>query len=276
MTDKKPKKERDEKPTEATAAPQEVSYYDMLKNSDVVSWLEPLRRKHGWRWRPGDLKLELRSGVAPVLPWHYTVSGKQDCFIWTNLMFDNMGSKSSFQFIPEYCHGCYKVVARPKTVVQLFAIEKLQMELGRPAKCGIEVRDYTPALYGAYWYNRGVEAGRECYKAVREAIDNDPILGPEIDVYLKHACTEMERKYGDSDKWDEITDEQREIEKLIQEHIVYDPTLQDQPQHFLRHTHRRWIEWAFQHGDESYMVFTGGKPLERPPVTYHEEETDNG
>jgi len=252
------------------------SYYDMLRNEDVVSWLEPLRRKHGWRWRPGDLKLELRSGLSPILPWNYTVLGGEDCFIWTNLMFDNMGARTSHQFVPEYCHGCYKVVARPKTVVQLFAIEKLQYELGRPAKCGIEVREYTPALYGAYWYNRGVEAGRECYKVVRAAIDEADGLGPDVDVYLKHACTEMERKYGDSDKWEPPTKEQLHIEQTIKDHIVYDPTIQDQPPHFLRHTHRRWIEWAFQHGDDTYKVFTGGKPLERPPVTYHEEEESNG
>jgi len=261
--------------TQPEPEPENASYYDMLVSSDVVSWLEPLRRKHHWRWRPGDLKLELRSSVSPVLPWNYTVSGREDCFLWAEIMFDNMSSKSKFQFVPEYCHGCYKVVARPKTLVQLFAIEKLQYALGRPAKCGIEVRTYTPALYGSYWYNRGLEAGKECYKAVREAVDADPVLGPDVHVYLKHACTEMERKYGDSDKWDEITDEQRKTEKLITDHIVYDPRLQDQPPHFLRHTHRRWIEWAFQNGDESYLVFTGGKPIEKPPVTYHEEDCDD-
>ena len=35
------------------------------------------------------------------------------------------------------------------------------------------------------------------------------------------------------------------------------------------------LEWAFQNGDESYLVFTGGKPIEKPPVTYHEENTDD-
>ena len=275
MAPKKVSKAPIKTPTPVKEA-QPPSYYETLKRTDVVSWLEPLRRKHGWRWRPGDLKLELRSSVSPVLPWIYTVSGREDCFLWTNIMFDNMSQRTSLQFIPEYCHGCFKVVARPKTVVQLFAIERLQYAIGRPAKCGIEVRDYVPALYGAYWYNRGVEAGRECYQAVRDAVDADPVLGPDVDVYLKHACTEMERKYGDSDKWDEPTKEQLDIEKIIIDNIVYDPRIQDQPTHFKNHTRRRWIEWAFQHGDESYKVFTGGEPIEKPAVTYHEEEHDNG
>lgn len=252
-----------------------LNFYKWLKAHDVVTWLEPLRRKHNWRWRAGDLKLELRSGVAPVLPWNYTVPGQQDCYIWACLMFENPHIKPTFQFVPEYCHGCYKVVVRPKTLVQLFALEKLQYALGRPAKCGIEVRDYTPALYGGYFYNRSVEEGQECYEVVREAINKDPLLGEDVKVYLKHACTEMERKYGPSDQWEEITDAQKEVEKLIQDHIVYDPTIQDQPKHFLVHTHRRWIEWAFQHGDETYLTFTGGEPIEPAPVTYHEEK-ENG
>jgi hypothetical protein len=251
------------------------NFYKWLKEHDVVSWLEPLRRKNHWRWRAGDLKLELKSGVAPVLPWNYTVAGKQDCYIWSCLMFENPNIKPTFQFVPEYCHGCYKVVVRPKTLVQLFALEKLQYELGRPGKCGIEVRDYTPALYGGYFYNRGLEEGQECYEAVREAVNKYPLLGEDVDVYLKHACTEMERKYGASDKWEEVTDAQKEVEQLIQDHIVYDPTIQDQPKHFLVHTHRRWIEWAFQHGDETYKTFTGDEPIETPPVTYHEEK-ENG
>ena len=253
---------------------EKANFYQWLLDHDVVSWLEPLRRKNHWQWRPGDLKLELKSGVAPVLPWNYTVSGKQDCYIWSTLMFENESIKPKFQFVPEYCHACYKVVVRPKTLVQLFALEKLQYELGLPAKCGIEVRSYTPALYGGYFYNRSLEEGKACHKIVREAVDNDPILGPDVEVYLKHACTEMERKYGASDKWKKVTKEQKQVEEIIQDHIVYDPTIQDQPKHFLIHTHRRWIEWAFEHGDETYLTFTGGKPIEEPPVTYHEEKED--
>ena len=34
-------------------------------------------------------------------------------------------------------------------------------------------------------------------------------------------------------------------------------------------------KWAAQNGDETYLIFTGGEPIETPPVTYH-EETENG
>ena len=199
--------------------PKEVrNYYQMLKDSDVVSWLEPLWKK-GWKWRAGDHKLQVQSNMIPNVPWHFTNPG-HDCFIWSNILFDIVGhnqAHGNLQFIPGHCRNCYKVVVRPKTVKQLFALERLQMKLGYQSKCGIEVRDYTPALYGGYFYTQGLEAGRERYQQVRAAVDADQDLGEDVDVYLKRACTEMERKYGDSDQWSEITERQKSIEALVNE-----------------------------------------------------------
>jgi hypothetical protein len=249
------------------------NYYQMLKDFDVVTWLAPLWKK-GWKWRAGDHKLQVETGMIPHIPWIFNSPG-QDCFVWSSVLFDIVGGDpqhDDIQFIPEYCRNCYKVVVRPKTIKQLFALEKLQSNLGFQSKCGIEVRGYTPALYGGYFYCQGIEEGRERYKQVRDAVDSDHELGKDVEIYLKRSCTEMERKYGDSDKWDEITDKQRAIEKLVVDSIAYDPCIQDQPPHFLRYIHRRWIEWAFQNGDETYLEFTGGVPIEKPPVTYHEEK----
>jgi hypothetical protein len=205
--------------------------------------------------------------MAPRVPWHY-VKPEMDCFMWTDVLFDAVTKQIDKTFVPEFCHNCYKVVARPKTLRQLFAMEALQRRMGRHSKCGIEVRGYVPALYGAYWYNRGMEAGLECRDAVREAVAEDPELGPDVDVYLKRACTEMEKAMGPSNQWLPPTEDQRILERLIMDTIEHADFLEEQPDAFVLHVHRNWIEWAYQNGDETYKDYTGGSPIKSIAVTY--------
>jgi len=37
---------------------------------------------------------------------------------------------------------------------------------------------------------------------------------------------------------------------------------------------KRWIHHAYEHGDETFLQFTGGKSLFEDYVTYHDEYTD--
>ena len=248
------------------------NYYKWLMEHDFVGWMEEARRQNGWEYRPGDLKLLITSRQNPLTPWHYVNPSAEDCLLHMNIIFGVMSHVAKNQFVPIHCLGCWKVVVRPKTLKQLFALENLQKELNLPSKCGIEVRNYVPALYGGYFYNRSLEEGRACYKKVREAVTENENLGEDIQVYLKRACTEMERKFGETDKWEEATEEQKEIEKIIFSLIAYDPIGQKQPSHFMAHLHKSWIEWAFTHGDETYKEYTNGLPIEPAAVTYHEED----
>jgi len=272
--------ERDEKGRFVSKVEQEMeekkeekfNYYVWLIEHDIVGWTEQARKVNGWEFRPGDMKLEVKNPAPINAPWHYIKSTKGDCFKWMGLVFNILSSRSKIQFVPSYCMNCYKVVVRPKTLKQLFALENLQKRLNLPSKCGIEIRDYVPALYGGYFYNRGVEEGRKCYKIVREAVDKDKVLGKDVDVYLKRSCTEMEQKFGDSDKWVEPSEKQMEMEETLLSMIAYDPNGQGQPPHFVAHVHKWWIEWAFQHGDMTYLEYTAGLPIQPLAKTYHEEE----
>lgn len=250
----------------------EFNYYKWLLEHDFVGWMEAIRKQNGWHYRPGDMKLLIEARQTPITPWHYIKPSEGDCYLHMSVIFGVMAQRAKIQFVPEYCMGCWKVVVRPKTLKQLFALEKLQKEMNLPSKCGIEVRNYVPALYGGYFYNRSKEQGQECYEKVREAVNACPELGEDIDIYLKRACTEMEQKFGETDKWKDVTDEQREIEKTVLSLIAYDPSGQKQPPHFVAHVHKTWIEWAFQHGDETYKEYTNGLPIEPAAVTYHEEK----
>jgi hypothetical protein len=251
-------------------------YYQYCLHNDVVHLLEPLWRKRGWRWKVVDGKpilfFPLDQQMAPHVPWHY-VKVEMDCFMWTEVLFESVTKQIDKTFVPAFCHECYKVVARPRTLKELFALEALQLRMGRHSKCGIEVRDYVPALYGGYWYNRGLEAGVECRDAVRAEVTTDPELGPDVDVYLKRACTEFERAMGRSDLWPPPGDGQLDLENLIKDTVEHTPYLEHQPEAFVLHTHRNWIEWASQNGDETYLEYTGGNPIKGSAVKYNDQPT---
>ena len=253
-----------------------LPFYEWLKGHDVFSWLEPLWNSGNWfiNWNG---KLEpIRTQVAPDTPWvHHGHQERADCFLG-QLVFSVVAQRmkeffaDGESFVPSACQDCYKVVVRPKTLIQLFALDDLQANLGLPCKCGIEPRGSVHGLYGGYFYNRSLVAGQECYRKVRMAIDEDSYLGPKIPIILKRACTEMEHGVGPSDKWI-ISEEQQVVEELIREWLVIPDDFQDQPTPVIWRTKRKWIEFAYAYGDETYKKFTGGKPITPGYVTYHKE-----
>ena len=119
------------------------------------------------------------------------------------------------------------------------------------------------------------------YDIVKAAMLENRILAPLVDevdehgkttrIILKRGCTELEHLMGDSDKW-EITPEQEFIEAMVTNYLVDENMSLNQPEHFIWNVKRRWIEFAWQNGDPTYMLYTNGKPLYPPYVTYHQPE----
>lgn len=252
-----------------------INLYEWLKGHDVLTWLEPLWESGRW-FLNKDGKLEAkRTQAALDTPWvHHGHLEENEC-MFGQLIFNIVSRRISQHFadmkpfVPSRCQNCFKVVARPQTLVQLFALDELQVRLGRPSKCGIETRQSVDALYGGYFYNKGLEAGKECYQEVRSALDDDPYLGPAVPLILKRGCTEMEHETGPSDKW-EVSEEQMVIEDLVRDFIVLEPDLNDQPEPIVWRTKRKWIEYARMNGDKTHLKFTGGELIVPGYVTYHE------
>jgi hypothetical protein len=251
-------------------------YFWFVHDTDVCQWFKPLYMR-GWRLRVTDGKLvPPDSYQLPMVPWHYNKSAF-DCVLWSTVMFNCVGQSFDRPFIPSRCQNCFKVVIEPRTIVELFALDKLMDgELGKavPAcKCGIEVRDYVGRRFGGYVYGIGFEQGKRNYKVTREMIDDHPLLGPEVPVILKNGCTEMERATGGSHNW-RLTEKQQITERWIEEHVAYTPHIIGQPPHIVRHIHGKWIRFAWVFGDrKNAELFTGGKPIELSPVTFHEHES---
>ena len=247
------------------------SYYEQLCKDDIISKAKTLMRNKGYYLRDIDGKITVDTRTGWDTPWHHVKhSDKLNCHYWHSVLFDvfSMQLPTEKRFVPLGCLDCYKVVVRPKTLKQLFALLEIQKQLDRPCKLGIETRDTVHGLYGGYFYNRGLDNGIECYKVVRSAVDNNEILGPEVEVLLKRACTEFEHAIGPSDKW-EIKPGQIELEQLVSQKFVVDPQLRIQPDHAITYVHRRWIEWAYKNGDSTYLEYTNGKSIYPKYVTYH-------
>ena len=246
------------------------SYYDHLKANDLVTWAGPLIEKAGYRVRYGDGKLTVESSMMWDTPWHHVVHNDSlDCHMYMTIKHNVIFKQLGKPWVPMRCQNCWKVVVRPKNLLGLFALESIQHRLQRPGKCGIEVRDTVHGLYGGYFYNESLEAGRECYETVRKEVDEEELLGPDVVVLLKRGCTEYEMEHGDSKDW-KVEPDQERIEALVDKLIVSSTNFSPQPNHLVTKVHRKWIEFAYAAGDETYKHFTNGKPLYPPYRTYHD------
>ena len=246
------------------------SYYEWCLDSDIISRVKQLLINQGYFLRDSDGKISVTRHIAWDTPWHHVYSHPDlNCGLWHKIMFDEIAMKlPNGPFVPSMCQNCYKVVVRPKTLKQLFALLELQKRLNRPAKCGIETRMSVFGLYGGYFYNLGIDEGKSRYTEVRQAVNENKYLGPDVDVILKRGCTEYEHAVGPSDEW-KITEEQKAIEQLVLRWFEADNTQYKQSDAAIAYVHRKWIEHAWSWGDETVLEFTGGKPLYTPYITYH-------
>ena len=267
---------------EADPDPVDMPYYQECLQNDVVEMTRPMWERGMWRWKVVDGKAKLYfpfdQMIEPRTPWHYVIQNA-DCFMWSDVLFEVVSAQIGRAFVPSFCVDCFKVVVAPRTLKELFALEALMVTLNLPSKCGIEVRDYVPRIYGGYFYTRSVEEGQEKYDIVREALDADPELGPDVPLILKRGCTEMEAKLGPSSNWMPAASKQERIEALIFDTIEWEELVVAQPEALVRNIHRRWIEWAFAQGDDTYREYTAGFPIKGAPVTYHnqpEKEKEDG
>jgi len=202
-------------------------------------------------------------------PWIYKnvkpTSTFLNCIKWHHVVFGCFGC------IPRECFSCYKVVVRPRNIIELLALNEVQEELDVPCKCGTEIREYVTAMYGGYFYTNSLEEGKERYNQVRKLVDER--ISPDTPVYLKRACTEFEVKFGDSDKW-VVDPNEKFYSKWIDEHFEDTCFRNDykQTDYIKLDTILRWVKYAAQNGDMSYLELTDGEPMFELPITYHEGE----
>lgn len=252
-----------------------MSYYNDLRRQNIWRFIKPMFNDGNAIWdRENKMKVRILTQPAWISPWHYAdvkpenkFDPPQYCYVWKDRLY-----KYVFRplCVPSHCHHCWKIVASPENVQQLFHIDELQEQMGYESKCGGELRGTTARCWGAYWYARSLHEGRDCYREVRSRMDDDPILRP-VKLILKRGCTEYEvdKVQGGTDKWF-ITPDQEHLEKLFYDLVLFDEPYDQQPEVIID-IKQQWIEHAAAMGDPTADIYNDGKPIIAPVKTYHEE-----
>jgi hypothetical protein len=241
-----------------------MNYYLELSQRDLIQKFQP-EFTNGSFYMRDDGKITRTSRITHNTPWiHQGHAPNRNCGLYHSF-------HTRLGIVHSRCQECWKVVVRPRTLLELHKLMNLQKALDYPCKCGIERRDTVCGLYGGYFYNDSLEKGRECYRVIRENVDLN--LDKEVKVILKRGCTEFEVGGTPSDQWT-VSDDQKKLEFYLNTWFDMDIKVTGQPQHLRDAIFRTWIHWAYANGDMTYLEYTDGKPLFPPYVTYHEEVTD--
>jgi len=241
--------------------------YQELDKSDLISRLMPLL-KSGYLYLNKDTgKLTSDDRLAYETPWVYTNTHTvgMDCRVWRQYLFDKM--KGDMGCPPSGCQTCWKVVVRPKNLTMLMELKDYQKETQLVSKCGIEVREYTPALYGGYFYNRSYQEGLDKLDRVRKDL-------PEYNAILKRGCTEMEMSFPNSSSW-EVTEQSLHWENLVSKWLDSEISSGCQNEIMEAYIVKKWIKYACTNNDDTYLNYTGGELIYPPPVTYERVKENN-
>lgn len=252
-----------------------TSFYDELCSIDII---DPIMELYDRRVIiPGlDGKIRVRAHIPLNRTWTFAnICHDRKCGKWLHLY------NQYYKILPPPCKQCWKIVYAPRTVTELIHIREIQAKMNLPAKCGIEKRDYTSGLggYRAFWYCPffgGLKGGREHFKLINEYLVKE--LGEvyihdmrrEGRFFLKRGCTELERDFGPSDKWDKYDFSAKF--KLL-ETVWEDPEELEREWTPLVYTNtKRWIEFAIAHGDLSALSYINSSTMGVQAVRYENSD----
>ena len=136
---------------------------------------------------------------------------------------------NSFNAIPEYCFGCYKVQVEPKTVLELFKLyfifDKLKLSKNNTRKCLVELRPKVSGTYKGIIYCFSLNEANEIYENLKNIIKNT--INEEIKIKIRRGCSEFAISYPqykeinqDGEQLMKYKEEWRQKEKTIDEKLL--------------------------------------------------------
>ena len=239
-----------------------------LLDTDLVGRLQPFvdRNEFGYTFM-GNETIMFPQQTDAKSPWLYVKNRKGNkCSLWHTVYF------GIHKIIPQHCFKhCWKVVASHKgwdgdvlrqlTMSDLMYIYEIQKEYDWPSKCGMDTRDYTPTIWGAYWYCDSLTQARAVKFDVEPKIKE---IDERIQVIVKRSCTEFELYLGESNKWDELDITWKDDESVLENWIYQQEDFfgeQADNELLVRNVKNRFLYWAHKHGDMTYREFTDQSPL---------------
>lgn len=258
-----------EKTVEEKSEPQPFNFAEACFNADVLGpWIAAghFPQKYTIDGETGMVTDSEFLHPDPNLPWIMVNNdGSRECDFYRDV--DKL-----YDVIPRPCSCCWKVVVVPRTVKELFKLLDIQIKMSREdpycfCKCGIELRPEVERNYGGYFYCNDINQGIYRLQQVKEIVHRE--IDPEIKIVLKRGCTELERKYGPSNKWDDLrTPEWDAIWDRLMKVFKLTKRLTKQPTLIQKHVMMRWIAHATSIGDPSIPEINGGSSMYPGYVTY--------
>ena len=185
---------------------------------------------------------------------------------------------NTFNVIPEYCFGCYKVQVEPRNVMELFKLhfvfDKLNLKNNNPRKCMLEMRPKAPGAYKGYIYCFSLSEANEIQNQLTTILNKK--INENISITVKRGCSEYGIAYPQYKKINKnngqlmkYNEEWRSKEKFIDDKLAK----RDQSKHrVLRKnlpgatvcdilTMSNWLVYAKIMGDLSYKKIIKKIPI---------------
>ena len=176
---------------------------------------------------------------------------------------------NTFNVIPKFCFGCFKVLIEPNSVVDLiklyFVFDNLNLKNDNTRKCMIELRSSIPGSYKGYIYCSSLNEANEIREQVDKTVKKK--IEKSIPISVKRGCSEFGISYPEYKKINEsnsklmkYNEEWKEKEKLIdnnrsEKNILVKKKLQ-KSLHGINVSDilimRNWLGYAKKIGDLSY------------------------
>lgn len=252
--------------------------FEALQQVDIIGPALEYMSKTGYRLKHTEDGPKIRGSKEFYYdlnsPWiNVKVAPDRYCALWLPVY------RGVYGIIPRSCFHCWKVVAKPSTLEELFKVYELQEKWHPfPCKCGIERRRYRThsGRYAAFWYTPmtwGLEGGREVFRQVRNKVWKS--VGMGVQMLLKRGCTEMEDTFGPSNEW-QYPPRWRMYQDLLDS--TWDIKTLPLPTPQVQKTYIKllWIEYARENADKTASKFHG--PLKNygieKTIVYHDAEVE--
>ncbi len=169
--------------------------------------------------------------------------------------------------VPHGCRTCFKVQMRPRNLRELHASYEIAQSLPYAFKSGVGLgARYQSGPYGTLFYLESLDHARQAHADIAGKLAQAAPAMRDMPLVIKRGCTEYEIFCGPSDKF-AFAEDLPEIEVALLARlrpVARELRASAPPQAVFM----RWIQAAYQIGDETYMDFTGGKRLYPQTVTY--------
>lgn len=193
-----------------------------------------------------------------------------NCRFLDDFLFSTAYDKTA---VPYGCRNCYKVRIIPTNLKGLIALRGILEEAPFSSKCGVDFFNlHSQDIYVGILYLEGLEEARAAYRNMRIPIESHPDLGCAVRMTIKRGCPHFEAACGPSNEWS-FREGMADLETALRKDFKLEHA--DAPPYRVRRMESMvaWLQFAYNLGDDSYLTFTGGRPLHRPEVTYPVEDS---